>query len=92
MKLKFYPPLLDTAREGVARQFLPVNPPFGIRTNNFTSRAAPRLASPNFRAALRPKSGRHFLLVSSGGAHKLSKSRDGWVIHCRVGTRMEGTT
>jgi hypothetical protein len=27
MKLKFYTPLLDTAREGVARQFLPANPP-----------------------------------------------------------------
>jgi len=28
MKLKFYTPLLYTAREVVARQFLPVNPPF----------------------------------------------------------------
>ena len=31
MKLKFYTPLFDTAREGVARQILPLNPPIRTR-------------------------------------------------------------
>jgi len=46
MKLKFYTPLLYTAREGVTRQFLPVRPSFRMRTNGSLRFLEGHLAGP----------------------------------------------